>query len=175
MGLVWANFPSSRRLNQTLNQQIKLKRIVFKITTVSLFAAALLAAPMLAHAAEKTNAPAAAGQETSSKHKKHETVPFNGKLAAVDKVAMTITVGGRTFAITSATKITKDGLPATLADGVVGEMIGGAYRKEADGKLSAISLNLSKKSDGEKPAGAKKKKKQTAAADVGASTNSMPR
>ena len=135
-----------------------MKRIVFKITTVSLFAAALLAAPMLARAAEKTNAPAAAGQETSAKHKKHETVPFNGKLAAVDKVAMTITVGGRTFAITSATKITKDGLPATLADGLVGEMIGGAYRKEADGKLSATSPTSAKKPTVKNPPAQKRRK-----------------
>ncbi|MEI6193469.1 MAG: hypothetical protein WCS42_03975 [Verrucomicrobiota bacterium] len=149
-----------------------MKRTMLKITALGFFAAAMVVAPVTAPAAESTNAPAAAGQESPAKHKKseHATVPFHGKLTAIDTNAMTFTVGERTFAITSETKITKDNLPATLADGVVGETVGGAYRKNADGKLSATSLHFGSKSDVAKPEG-KKKKKATEAADSG--TNSM--
>ena len=53
--------------------------------------------------------------------KKPSAGPFHGKLVAVDKMAKTITVGKRTFQITSTTKIRKNDKPATLEDGVVGE------------------------------------------------------
>jgi hypothetical protein len=149
-----------------------MKRTMLKITALGFFAAAMVVAPIAAPAAESTNAPAAAGQEAPGKHKKseHATLPFHGKLSAIDRNAMTLTVGERTFEITSETKITKDDLPATLADGVVGAMVGGAYKKSADGKLSATSIHFGSKSDGAKPEG-KKKKKTAEGAD--SSTNSM--
>jgi len=151
-----------------------MKKNVLKITALSLFAAAIVAAPATVHAADSTNAPAASGQEAPVKHKKRqaETLPFNGKLAAMDKDAMTITVGERKFEITSETKISKDGLPATLGDAVVGEMIGGAYKKNADGKLTATSVHIGLKSDGAKSEGATKKKKKAAAESTETSTNS---
>ena len=143
----------------TNNCKIKMKKTILKITALSLFAAALIAAPATGRAAEATNAPANSGQEAPAKHKKHEVLPFHGKLKAMDKAAMTITVGERTFEITSETKITKNGgQSATLADAVVGEMIGGAYKKNTDGKLNATSVHLGSKSDGEKSEGKKKKK-----------------
>ena len=67
---------------------------------------------------------------------------------------MTLKVGERTFDITSKTKITKNGEPATLSDITVGEMVGGAYKKGADGKLEATSVKVG---------GKKKKTKQGAA------------
>jgi hypothetical protein len=142
-----------------------MKRTILKITALSLFAAAMVAAPMVTRAQDATNTPAMSGQETPVKHKKHDTVSFHGKLSAIDTNAMTLTVGERTFEITSETKITKDGQPATLADGVVGEMAGGAYKKGADGKLSATSVHFGSKSAGQK-------KKTTANPDsAGSSTN----
>ena len=146
-----------------------MKTNVLKITALSLFAAALVAAPAAVRAADSTNTPAVSGQETPAKHKKHESeiMPFHGKLTAVDKTAMTITVGERTFEITSETKIMKDALPAILDDAVVGEMIGGAYKKNADGKLSATSVHIGLKSDG-----ATKKKKKAAVENAESSTNS---
>ena len=146
-----------------------MKRTILKITTLSLFAVAIVAAPMAARAAETTNAPAA---EAPAKHKKseHATLPFNGKLSAIDKNAMTLTVGERTFEITSETRITKDGFPATLSDGMVGEMAGGAYKKNADGKLSATSVHFGSKSEG-----AVKKKKKAAVESTETSTNSVPK
>ena len=97
-----------------------MKKHILTITALSLFAAAIAAMPVSAQAQDttSTNAPA--------KHKKHDHSVFNGKLSAVDAKAMTLTVGERTFEITSDTKITKDGKPATLAEGVVGETVGGA-------------------------------------------------
>jgi hypothetical protein len=122
---------------------------ISKITILSLFAAALVAMPALSRA-EVTNAPAASDQTTQTKPKKNP--PFHGNLKAVDASAKTITVGTLTLQITSDTKITKDGKPATLSDGVVGEPVGGAYTKTADGKLNALIVHF----------GAKPKKKTSA-------------
>jgi hypothetical protein len=74
---------------------------------------------------------------------------FRGAASAVDTNAMTLTVGQRTFDVTADTKITKDGQPAVLGDITVGEMVGGAYKKGTDGKLSAptIRIGLKKKKD----------------------------
>ena len=129
------------------------------LAALSLFAAAIVAMPVSAQAqdATSTNAPAA-----PVKHKKHDHSVFNGKLSAIDTNAMTLTVGERTFEITSETKITKDGKPATLADGVVDETVGGAYKKDAEGKLTATSIHFGEKAH-------KKKSDENA----GSSTNSV--
>ncbi|MGH7952065.1 MAG: hypothetical protein ACREFE_09125, partial [Limisphaerales bacterium] len=91
-----------------------MKRTVLKITACALFASAIIVAPALSRA-QDTNTPAASAPV---KHKR-STLPFHGKLSAVDTNAMTLTVGQRTFEISSKTKIVKDGQPATLSDGVV--------------------------------------------------------
>jgi len=150
-----------------------MKKTILNITALSLFAAAIVAAPVTARAQDaSTNAPAAAAEQTAPakhKNKKHETMVFNGKLGALDTKAMTLTVGQLTFEITSETKITKDTLPATLADGVVGELVGGAYKKGTDGKLTATSIHFGSKSGGEK-----KKKNKTHPDSSGSATNSVP-
>jgi len=148
-----------------------MKSTILKTTTLSLFAAALVAAPaaVLAQDAASTNAPAAPEQKTEAppvKHKKHDHSVFNGKLSTIDAAAMTFTVGKQTFEVTSETKITKDGKPATLADVTAGEMAGGSYKKGADGKLTATTVHFSSKSEGEK----KHKKKDSS----GGLTNSVP-
>jgi hypothetical protein len=117
---------------------------ISKITVLGLFAAVLVALPVLSRA-EGTNAPAASNQTTPAKPKKHDSLPFHGKLSAVDTNAKTLTVGTLTLQITSDTKITKDGQPATLSEGVVGESVGGAYKKTADGKLEAVVLHFGAK------------------------------
>ena len=143
-----------------------MKKNILKITTLSLLAAAIIAAPVIARAQDATNTPATSGQETPVKHKKHSILPFHGTLTAIDTNAMTLTIGTRTFEITSDTKITKDGQPATLSDGVVGEMAGGAYKKGADGKLNATTISFGAKATGEKH-----KKKSTNPDSTGSSTN----
>jgi hypothetical protein len=136
-----------------------MKKHILTITTLSLFAVAIITLPLSAQAQEATatNAPAA-----PAKHKKHDHSVFMGKLGAIDTKAMTLTVGERTFDITSDTKITKDGKPAALADGVVGETVGGAYKKDADGKLIATSIHFGEK-----------KHKKKSDSESGSSTNSV--
>jgi len=122
---------------------------ISKITILSLFATALVALPVLSRA-QGTNASAATNQTTQPKPKKHESLVFNGIVSAVNTNAMTLTVGKRTFDITSATKITKNGQPATLSGVAVGDKVGIAYKKTADGKLTATTVNDGKKSGDEK-------------------------
>ena len=55
---------------------------------------------------------------------------------------MTLTIEKRTFSMTSETIVTKDGKPAVLADGVVGEPVSGAYKKNKDGKLDAVTVHF---------------------------------
>jgi hypothetical protein len=124
-------------------------RKIAKITTLSLFAAALVTMPVLSRA-QDSNALASPDQTAPAKPKKHSNPPFHGKLSAVDTNAMTLTVEKRTFNITPDTKITKDGQPAVLADGVVGEQVRGSYKKTDDGKLNAVTVHFGVKS-GEKP------------------------
>jgi len=122
---------------------------ISKITIWSLLAAALVAMPMLSRA-QDTTAPAASDQTAPAKPAKHNTLPFHGKLIAVDAGAQTLTVGKLTLQVTADTKFTKNGQPATLSDGVVGEPVGGAYKKNADGKLDAVTVHFGAKG-GEKP------------------------
>jgi hypothetical protein len=161
-----------------------MKKMILKTAALSLLAVAVAAWPttLRAQTSVSTNVPVVnappptpavlepAPVETTNapvkKHKKHDHSVFNGKLSAIDTNAMTLTVGERTFEITSKTKITMDGLPATLADGVVGEMAGGAYRKDADGKLTATSLSFNGKSA--------KKKKKAHPDSTSSTTNSVP-
>jgi hypothetical protein len=171
-----------------------MKKLILKIIALSLFAAAIVATSARAQDATSTNIPAVVDQtpvvqntnppaviepvpvqNTSAptnapvkKHKKRDHSVFNGKLVAVDTNAMTLTVGERTFEISSETIITKDGAPAILSDGVVGEPASGAFKKDADGKLTATSIHFGGKADGEK------KKKKTASDNMASSTNSVP-
>ena len=117
-----------------------------KIAVLSLFVAALVATPALARA-ESTNAPASTNQAASAKPKKHEGLVFRGTVSAIDVKAMTLTVETRTFAVTTDTKIIRDGKSATLADGVVGEQVSGTYKKTADGKLNAASIHFGAKAE----------------------------
>jgi hypothetical protein len=162
-----------------------MKKTIVKITALNLFAVAIVAAPASVRAqANATNAPAAVSAPAAistpavaseppapptHKAKKHDHAEFNGTLAAVDTNAMTLTVGKHTFEISSETIITKAGKPATLGEGMAGETVGGAYKKGADGKLTAISIHFDIKADGEK----KKKNHATPAGSENA-TNSVP-
>jgi hypothetical protein len=115
---------------------------IAQITVLGLLAAAFVFLPALSRAeGSTTNAPASSDQ-THAQPGKHGNLPFHGNLSAVDTKAMTLTVGKLTLQVTPDTVITKNGKSATLADGVVGERVGGAYTKAADGKLKAITLHF---------------------------------
>jgi hypothetical protein len=131
---------------------------ISKITVLSLFAATLVALPTLSRAeGAGANPPAASDQTPPAKSKKHEGLVFRGTVSAIDAQAMTLRVETRTFAITANTKIAKDGKPATLGDGTVGEPVSGAYTKADDGTLTATTVHF----------GAKPEKKKTEPAGPG--------
>ncbi|HZQ47061.1 MAG TPA: hypothetical protein VFC07_08620 [Verrucomicrobiae bacterium] len=121
-----------------------------KLTLATILAAMVVGVPVRVSAQDKPNAPHA----TPAKPK---ATRFMGKLGKVDSAAKTITVENkskeRTFEITSATKITKDGNPATLSDGVAGEPVSGSY-SEVDGKMVAKTVHFGKnpKKEGSAPA-----------------------
>jgi hypothetical protein len=148
-----------------------MKKYILKITALSLFAAAVVitsaSAPARAQDAMSTNMSTTSEQTTNApvKHHKHDHLVFNGKLSSIDTNAMTLTVGERTFEITSETKIIKDGQPAILSDGVMGEMVGGVYKKSTDGKLTATTIRFGAKSE-------KKMKKSANPDSMGSTTNS---
>ena len=91
-------------------------------------------------------APTPATTAPQAGHNKSGVLPFHGKLKAVDAAAGTVSIGTRTFTITSESIIIKNGKPATLSDGVVGDETGGAYKKTADGKLVITKLRFGAKS-----------------------------
>jgi hypothetical protein len=119
-----------------------MKKYIAKITAVSLLAAGMAVLPVAARAqGANTNAP----PNQTVTPKGHNAIPFHGKVTAVDTKAMTLTVGSRTFQITSDTKISKDGQPATLSDAVTGEPVRGTYKKTDAGKLDALSVQFGAK------------------------------
>ena len=134
---------------------------VLRIGAVSLLAAAIAGMPAQL-LAQSTNKPAAEKKSGAAKKesaaKKKSAHPFRGKLAAVDKTAKTIQVGKSIYHITSETKITKAGQPATLEDGVVGEPTTGYVKPTEDGKMTATTVRFGPKV--EKAGGEKKKKEK---------------
>jgi hypothetical protein len=121
-----------------------------KLTLASLLATALIGMAVSTQAEDQKPAatPAAPAPQ-------RDKIPFHGRLAAVDKAAMTLTLEGkesqRIFQLTAETKLTKAGQPATLDDAVLGEEAAGSYKKTEDGKLMALSVRFGPKPEGEKP------------------------
>jgi hypothetical protein len=136
-----------------------MKLSILKISAFSLLAAALVVAPGQAFGQEtKKEKPAAEKADPAAK--KQKGLPLGGKITAVDKSAKTITVGDKVVQVTSETKITKAGRPATLNDAAVGEEVGISYVKDDAGKMKARSVRIGPKPEGEKKG---KKKEKTAA------------
>ena len=108
-----------------------------KLACLAFVAAVLTAVPAISQTATTTNAPAA----TAPAHPKHG-LPTHGKVAAVDTSAMTFTIGTNVFAVTSETKISKLGKPAVLSDITVGENVNVYYRKDDDGKSTAVTVRV---------------------------------
>jgi hypothetical protein len=136
---------------------------VFRTAAFGLLAAALVGGPSLAFAQatnvskvnrEKMEKPAA-GVAAERAAKKKGSPPLHGKVAAINKVAKTITVGQTTVQITSETKITKANKPATLDEGAVGEEVMILYTKADDGRKTARAVRF-----GPKPGGKGDAKKQ---------------
>ena len=125
-------------------------RSILRIGAVSLLAAAIAGMPGLL-LAQSTNKPAAtkksAAVKKDSAANNKSAHPFHGNLAAVDKAAKTIKLGKSVYQVTSETKITKDGKPATLDDGVVGEPVSGYAKPTDDGKMAATMVRFGAKAE----------------------------
>lgn len=126
-----------------------MKNIV-KYASLSLIAAALAITPALTRAQDaSTNAPSMGSTDASTnapttmhKKKKGAGLPFHGKIAAIDASAGTFSVGELSLTVTSTTKITTNGVPATLADFKVDDSVSGYYKKATDGTLNVSTLRL---------------------------------
>jgi len=131
-----------------------MKKSLLKLAALMGVSAILALAPTTISAQVKSPEKGDAAGKSS-----HRAVPFNGKVGSIDKTNMTFTVGKRTVEITSETKITKGGKPATFDDAVVGEEVGGSAHKAEDGKLVAVSARFGPKPEAE-PKKAKKAEKK---------------
>ena len=120
-------------------------KTMVKFSALSLLAGAIAMLPVQVRAQEKEKAKAETKE--SAKKQTQTAGPFRGKLAAMDKTAKTITVGKRTFAITSETKIYKAGKPAMLDDAVIGEEVSGGFKTADDGKLVVTKFNIGPKAE----------------------------
>jgi hypothetical protein len=129
-----------------------MKNTITKLT--SLLAATLALAIMPLHAADKPEAAEGKAKKEAGTANPNRAIPFHGKLAS--KTDSSITVGTRTFEITSETKLMKDGKPAILADAKVGDEVGGSYQQK-DGKMVAKMVRFGPKP--EAAGGAEKEKK----------------
>jgi hypothetical protein len=120
----------------------------------------LLFAGLLSAVIVGLSTPLLAQDKDKEKKNSDTTMPFNGKIVAVDKAAKTISLSGpakRVLHITSTTKLTKAGKSATLENATVGDEIGGSLKKSADGKLEGLTVRLGAKPETGK--GEEKKKK----------------
>lgn len=131
------------RLIEQLKPLMTMIKSLLKIGALSLLAAAIAGTPAPLLAQSTTNNPAAVKKTAVPKTKNGH--PFHGKLAAVDKVAKTIKVGESIYQITSQTKITKAGKPATLEDGVLGDPVTGYVKPTDDGKMTATTVHFGPK------------------------------
>lgn len=120
-----------------------MKKSLLKITVLALTALAVASLPLTANAqADKPQDKPKKEAPAEKPANPNRAIPFNGKLAA--KTDSSITVGERTFQVTAETKIIKNGKAATLADGIIGEPVGGQYQNK-DGVLVAKSIRLGAK------------------------------
>jgi len=117
-----------------------------KITLFSLIAATVIAVPVLLHAQDASSSTSSSDTSATPTPKHKHGAPFRGTVDGVDTNAMTLTVGSRTFQITSTTKISSNGQPGVLSDATNGEAVSGYYKPDPDSTntLDAVSVHLGK-------------------------------
>ena len=120
-----------------------MKNVFENVFAVAALTALLVCGAPGARAAEGANEKSA--QPTKPEHKP-KSIPFHGKVTALDTTAKVITLEGkeksRTFQITSETRITKDGKPAVLKDVTVAGSVSGRAKENAAGKWEVVTLNV---------------------------------
>jgi len=125
-----------------------------KFILFGLIAAGVLAMPALSPAQDATGGSTTAPAAAKTPHGE----PFHGTVDALDTNEMTLTVGTRTFQITSETRIMKDDKPAVLSDGVVGQPVTGYYKPGQEGaNLDASSVYFGTHARAKAPVHKKKK------------------
>jgi len=132
-----------------------MKKNMLKMVVMGILALIIASLPCTALAQGKGKGKAQQSEGTKAEKKKG-VPPLVGKVAAIDKTAKTITIGNSTVQITSETRFEKQGKPATLDDGVVGEWAMVRYNKTEDGKMVALMVRFGPRPEGE--SGEKKKK-----------------
>jgi hypothetical protein len=107
----------------------------------------ILATVLAAFAATSTLSTFAAEKPAAAEKKetKPRALPYQGKIVALDQQAKTVKVGEKVFQVSTDTKITKNGQPATLADAAIGEQVGISYRQGDDKTLNLVSLRIGPK------------------------------
>jgi hypothetical protein len=120
-----------------------------RITQIVLIgmAAATLGAVPASRAQDNSGSPPPAAAPAI---KKKLRTAFHGLVTTVDTAAMTLTVSTETVNVTSETILMRNGKPATLADILVGDLVTGAYKTDAAGKLNATSIRAVEKPKDEK-------------------------
>lgn len=118
-----------------------MKNQIFQFTLGGLIAATLIASPISLQAADKPAKPAAS-EAPIPPPPQIVRQPFRGKVESVDTAKMTLTVGSQVVHVTSETKISKAGKPATLSEIVVGDMVGGSAKKDEAGNLNAAIIRV---------------------------------
>ena len=136
-----------------------MKNSFLKFAVCGLLAVAVVGAPLTGFAQEDKKEKA---EKKEGGEKKKGNPPINGKVAAVDKTAKTVTIGQTVIHITSETRIQKAGQPATIDDITVGEQGMAVIRKTDDGKVEAMRFRIGPRPEGEakKGEGEGKKKKE---------------
>jgi len=145
--------------SSTIKLNMMMTKSLLKIGALSFLAAALVASPAQV-LAQSTNKPAADKKAAAKGEKKSRSIPFEGNIASIDKAAKTVTVGKRTFQITSETKIFKADKPALLEEGAVGDYVTGSYQKAGEEKLVAHSIYFGGKNKGKDTPKKKEKTKE---------------
>ncbi len=116
-----------------------MKRLLLSAMLIIGCAISAISAPGQTNVAPATKPAPGTAQERPAAAKAR-SLPYRGKLVLVDKQRSSVTVGTRVFLVTPKTKVEKEGKPATLNDGVAGQLVTGSYRKLPDGRLEAVSL-----------------------------------
>jgi hypothetical protein len=128
-----------------------MKKTILKLAAAVLLSAAILTVPTMSRGADQTSTNTPAAMPDNATPGK-----FKGAVTAVDTNAMTFTVGDQTFNVTSESRLSKNGKPATLSETVVGDPARGTYTTGSDGKLNVTKARFGK--GGGKGGGNKKKK-----------------
>lgn len=126
-----------------------MKKSIVHIGLLALLIGAIgfIPSPALGQAAKAESNQKASPEKAQKSAKNPRALPFRGKVTAINKTAKTVTVGERVFHLTADTRILKGGNKATLEDAVVGEEVGGSYRKADDGKLMVQMIRFGPKPD----------------------------